>query len=221
MMLFPGEFSDAEVRRAWEYYLPLTTHDSSLSAGVHAIVACRLGLMDDAWRFWRKAAATDLDVERGGAAEGIHIANAALLWQTAVFGFAGMHTAMQSDVLTIRPLLPATWTRLAFPIVWKGRRAYVGISRDEVTVTNRSDKPLEVCVGRERRTIAAWDSCACRIPDEEAIRIRLALLTPRERNVFDLVVAGKSNAEIASELGVSEKTVEVHRKHLMRKLRRD
>jgi trehalose/maltose hydrolase-like predicted phosphorylase len=153
MSLFPGEFSEAEVRRAWEYYLPYTTHDSSLSAGVHAIVACRLGLMDEAWAFWQKARAIDLDIEHGGAAEGIHIANAAAVWQMAVLGFAGMRTAMQADVLTLDPRLPAAWSRLAFPIVWKGAAAYVDIGRDGVTVTNRGGVPMEVCVWDERRTL--------------------------------------------------------------------
>ncbi|MFQ5807457.1 MAG: glycosyl hydrolase family 65 protein [Phycisphaerae bacterium] len=153
MMLFPHEFSDAEVRRAWDYYVPLTTHDSSLSAGVHAIVACRLGLLEDAWRFWESATGVDLNVERGGAAEGVHIANAATVWQMAVFGFAGMQTAMQADVLTFQPRLPSGWSRLAFPIAWKGGRVYVEITQEQVTVTNRGGEALRVGVSRETREI--------------------------------------------------------------------
>lgn len=48
---------------------------------------------------------------------------------------------------------------------------------------------------------------------------RLSLLTPRERTVMDLVVSGKSNKLIALELGLSQKTIEVHRAHVMAKLR--
>lgn len=46
---------------------------------------------------------------------------------------------------------------------------------------------------------------------------RLATLTQRERQVMDLLVAGRSNKEIASELRVSRKTVETHRAKLMTK----
>ena len=47
---------------------------------------------------------------------------------------------------------------------------------------------------------------------------RYATLTPREREVFELVVAGRLNKQIASRLGTSEKTVKVHRGRVMRKM---
>ena len=48
---------------------------------------------------------------------------------------------------------------------------------------------------------------------------RLALLTPREHEVMDMVTAGRSNKEIASALGVSAKTVEAHRAKVMDKMK--
>jgi two-component system, LuxR family, response regulator FixJ len=51
----------------------------------------------------------------------------------------------------------------------------------------------------------------------EVVR-RLGLLTQREREVLDLVVAGRANKEIAATLGLSPKTVEVHRAHVMDKM---
>jgi DNA-binding NarL/FixJ family response regulator len=47
---------------------------------------------------------------------------------------------------------------------------------------------------------------------------RLGLLTQREREVLDLVVAGRANKEIAATLHLSPKTVEVHRAHVMEKM---
>ena len=47
---------------------------------------------------------------------------------------------------------------------------------------------------------------------------RLSLLTPRERQVLDLIAAGKPNKQIAHDLGISQRTVEVHCAGLMKKI---
>lgn len=52
----------------------------------------------------------------------------------------------------------------------------------------------------------------------DAARQRLASLTERERQVMDLVVAGCTNRQVADELGIAPKTVEVHRARVMEKL---
>lgn len=151
MMLFPDEFTDAEVRAAWDYYLPHTTHDSSLSPGVHAVVAARLGMVEQALAFWRQS----LRIDTGnGAAEGIHIAAHGINWQIAVLGFGGLRDAMNADVLTLSPVLPPGWSRLAFPLVWRGQRLVVDVRPDRVTVENRSAEPLVVHIFRSAWTIA-------------------------------------------------------------------
>ncbi|HKG94667.1 MAG TPA: response regulator [Gemmatimonadaceae bacterium] len=54
--------------------------------------------------------------------------------------------------------------------------------------------------------------------EQQALRERFAKLTPRERDVFALVVAGRMNKEIAAELGTAEQTVKQHRGRVMEKL---
>lgn len=51
------------------------------------------------------------------------------------------------------------------------------------------------------------------------VRQCLATLTPREREVLDLVVAGRLNKQIAAELGTVEKTIKVHRARVMEKMK--
>ena len=51
-----------------------------------------------------------------------------------------------------------------------------------------------------------------------ALRARLAQLTKRERDVFELVVAGRLNKQIAGELGITEVTVKIHRARVMQKM---
>lgn len=54
--------------------------------------------------------------------------------------------------------------------------------------------------------------------DRSVVQQRAARLTPRERQVFDGVVCGLLNKQIAAEFGVSEKTIKVHRGRVMQKM---
>ncbi|MEI2741590.1 MAG: response regulator transcription factor [Candidatus Competibacter sp.] len=64
---------------------------------------------------------------------------------------------------------------------------------------------------RERRRQACRDDAAA----------RMALLSPREREVLERVAEGQYNKVIAAELGISLSTVEIHRKRVMEKLKAD
>jgi two-component system, LuxR family, response regulator FixJ len=56
------------------------------------------------------------------------------------------------------------------------------------------------------------------LKERDAIRRRMQQLTPREREVLDLVTQGKANKVIAGDLSVSQRTVEIHRARVMEKM---
>jgi FixJ family two-component response regulator len=69
-----------------------------------------------------------------------------------------------------------------------------------------------------RRAIAIDAARRARDDAENATRAKLDTLTPREREILPYLVSGKLNKQIAADLGVVEKTVNVHRSHVMEKL---
>jgi FixJ family two-component response regulator len=71
---------------------------------------------------------------------------------------------------------------------------------------------------RIRRALARDRKLRSQIGEKGQIRARLDRLTPRERQVLKLVTEGKPNKVMAAELGVSQRTVEIHRAHVMRKM---
>ena len=82
------------------------------------------------------------------------------------------------------------------------------------------EKPFhnEDLLGRIRRALELDAQMAARRERDGAITHRLDQLTQREREVLDLVVAGKLNKQIADELNISMKTVEAHRARVMEKM---
>jgi len=70
---------------------------------------------------------------------------------------------------------------------------------------------IQEAIARDRQARQEWAAL-------QDIQRRVALLTPRERDVLALVAAGLLNKQIAAELGLSEKTVKAHRAQVMQKM---
>jgi FixJ family two-component response regulator len=71
---------------------------------------------------------------------------------------------------------------------------------------------------RVQRALARDSEYRTRLRQTDRIRERLASLSPREREVLELVTRGKANKMVAGDLGVSQRTVEIHRAHVMQKM---
>jgi two-component system response regulator FixJ len=71
---------------------------------------------------------------------------------------------------------------------------------------------------RVQRALVRDTENRTRLRHTDRIRERLASLSPREREVLDLVTQGKANKMVAGDLGVSQRTVEIHRAHVMQKM---
>ncbi|MGP1347326.1 MAG: response regulator FixJ [Phycisphaerales bacterium] len=82
------------------------------------------------------------------------------------------------------------------------------------------EKPFndQVLLERIQRAIDDHDREQSIQAEKESILERIRTLTPRETQVMEMVVDGNANKQIAANLGLSEKTIEVHRAHVMSKL---
>jgi FixJ family two-component response regulator len=82
------------------------------------------------------------------------------------------------------------------------------------------EKPFdnELLLDRIQRAVAENVRAGSERIKRIEITERMQLLTPREREVLDLVVAGQTNKGVARHLDISEKTVEIHRANVMRKM---
>ena len=133
MALLPGMFTREEKQAAWDFYEPITLHDSTLSFGTHALFAARLGLVEEAYEYFLKSSRLDMDdIMHNTGKEGIHFASLGSTWQAVVNGFAGV--TLEDDGISIKPNLPKAWKSLVFNIMYKGFLINVNISGDQVTL---------------------------------------------------------------------------------------
>ena len=110
----------------YRYYEPRTSHGSSLSPAIHALVAARLGDFESAESYFGLAGGVDLENRMGNARDGVHIATMGGLWQAAVFGFGGVRA--DGDAVRIDPCPLPSWPTLEFPVQWRGARIHVRVT---------------------------------------------------------------------------------------------
>ena len=101
--------------------------------------------------------------------------------------------------------------------VGSARQAFRAQAVDFLEKPIDQSRLIEAIADAHARYAAVRDESA----SSEELTNRLAALTPREREVMELVVAGRHNRDIADELGISVRTVEVHKARMMTKLAAD
>jgi alpha,alpha-trehalose phosphorylase len=139
--LLHDQFDRAQKLRDFNYYEPITTHDSSLSGGIFGIMAAELGDTEKAYRYFSETATMDLENKHGNTRAGIHAANMAGAWQGIIFGFAGMRAKRG---LSFNPVIPRQWRAYAFKIRYRERLISVRVTPDQTTIKLLSGEPLEI-----------------------------------------------------------------------------
>lgn len=133
MFLLSNQFGPENRKRNFDYYDPLTTHDSSLSVCVQSIVANEIGYRRKAMRYFNFASVMDVSDVGGNVMHGAHVASIGGTWLALVYGFAGMRD--HDGRISFRPRLPDEWTRLTFPLMIRGERLQVDIQHPATTYT--------------------------------------------------------------------------------------
>lgn len=140
-------FSTEEKLADFEYYDPLTTGDSTLSAVVQSIIASEVGYHELALRYFRSALFVDLADLHHNAADGVHVASTGGVWAGLVSGFGGFRD--HNGRFAFDPRLPDGWDRLTFRLTLRGTRIRVDLTAEAIGFTVEAGEadavvPLEV-----------------------------------------------------------------------------
>ena len=119
------------MRRTFDYYDPLTTGDSTLSACIQSVVAIAVGDPEAALRYFVEAATVDLLDTHGNTADGIHIASCGGTWLALVAGFGGLRD-YDGEARSTRACRSAG-SRLRFSVQLQGQGLEVEMAPDATT----------------------------------------------------------------------------------------
>lgn len=115
------------------YYLARTSHGSTLSRVVHALLANMIGDRELSWELYQDALSSDYnDIQGGTTAEGIHLGVMAGTVLIAIYAYAGLN--LRGEHIRINPNLPDAWKSLKFGFSFRGNRMSLVVKKDEIEI---------------------------------------------------------------------------------------
>ncbi|GMA48330.1 maltose phosphorylase/trehalose phosphorylase [Tetragenococcus muriaticus PMC-11-5] len=151
LYFFGDQYTLKEKAQNFNFYEPMTVHESSLSACVHAILAAELKKIDKALEMYQRTARLDLDNYNNDTQEGLHVTSMTGSWLSIVHGFAQMKTFGES--LSFAPLLPKKWQSYAFHINYRHRLLFIKVTTSSVELHLVSGQPLSLTVYQKPYTL--------------------------------------------------------------------
>ena len=144
LFLQGDQFTQAVKLADFEYYDPITTGDSSLSAVVQSVMAAEVGHQEMAMDYFLDALFCDLADTHHNASDGVHVASTGGVWGCLVHGFVGMRNDREN--LRFDPRLPAQWTSIKHHMLIGDSHMLVCLERDAITfqIVSGHDRDVRV-----------------------------------------------------------------------------
>ena len=176
MFLQGNRFTPEQKQANFEYYDPITTGDSTLSAVVQSIIASEVGHHLAALAYFLDGLYVDLADLHRNTSDGVHIASAGGVWNALVYGFGGLRD--QNNSLCFDPRLPVEWPRLTFRLTRHGSRVVVELTQEQMTFTLAEGPPLTVSVRGEEHLVTPDAPVTVALADQGPRRTDRLSLTP-------------------------------------------
>lgn len=141
---FEDQFPKEELEKHFDFYEPLTVHESSLSPCVHSIQAATLDRMDQAYEFYLRTSRLDLDDYNNEVKEGCHITSMAGTWMSIVEGFGGMR--IKDGQLSFNPRIPNGWESYSFKLNFRNLILKINVAPEKTSFILEGKEGMEIIV---------------------------------------------------------------------------
>lgn len=141
---FEDHFDRESIERHFDFYEPLTVHESSLSSCIHSILAASIGRQDKAYEMYLRTARLDLDDYNNDTCDGLHITSMGGTWMAFVQGFGGMR--VKNNQLHFNPFIPKGWNSYSFRLNFREAHLEFKMDKSQFRVYNHSRANIELVV---------------------------------------------------------------------------
>jgi len=148
LYFFEDRFTKEEIEKHFDFYEPITVHESSLSPCVHSILAASIDRMPKAYEQYLRTSRLDLDDYNHEVHEGLHITSMAGTWLSIVQGFGGMRNF--HDKLSFNPQIPEQWESYSFKLNYRGATIKVEKSQNQCVYKNLTDTEITIWIGDQQ-----------------------------------------------------------------------
>lgn len=152
---FPVSDAIDLMKKNYAYYEQRTSHGSTLSKVVHAVISSFMSNEETAWKWFLEAMESDIyDTQGGTTPEGIHCGVMAGTIDLVTRYFAGID--FSKTIPHIRPNLPAHWQRLGLAVIHRKRKYQIELShhRVRITLTGRVKTPQPIKINMQTVTLS-------------------------------------------------------------------
>ncbi len=147
---FQEEYSKASLVRHFDFYEPITVHESSLSPCIHSILATKIDRPEKAYEMYLRTARLDLDDYNNDTEDGLHITSMGGTWMAFVEAFGGMRII--DGNLHLNPFIPESWDSYSFRINYKGAHLEIKMSK-ELEIINHTNIEVPIFVWGEKHQL--------------------------------------------------------------------
>jgi len=151
MFLFEDEYDKETIERHFDFYEPLTVHESSLSPCIHTILASAIGRGKKAYEMYLRTARLDLDDYNNDTSDGCHITSMGGTWMAFVKGFGGMR--VRNGKLSFAPIIPDNWDSYSFRINFRNAILQINVNKNTVSIENLSDQEVTLTIYNQDQNI--------------------------------------------------------------------
>jgi maltose phosphorylase len=149
--LFENAYDKATIKRHFDFYEPLTVHESSLSPCIHTILASSIGYPEKAYELYLRTSRLDLDDYNNDTEDGCHITSMGGTWMSFVQGFGGMR--IKNDHLHFAPILPKMWEGYSFRINFRNAIIKIEVNKREILLENQASHEIVVSIYEKNMTL--------------------------------------------------------------------